>query len=249
MQTSKHLHKNFLLVSDDFEEESHRPRLNSALSDLGQFNNILRELKYPPPSISADYGDFGGGQLTEAYEYIAEQLEVRWKNGPTLKLDYIKELANKVLNQLKLVSITLGTENNPNEIFENLNFSGQKLQNSDRVRNLAFSQFNDPEAMAQIYNSGWQPFEKKFDAEERSDTFPGYIFPFSLVHNPGTNQARCVEDLREHWESQVTSTDPPTKFASTVIKDLSKCAPTYLALRTGKEGNFPVSYWTNTREV
>ena len=91
--------------------------------------------------------------LRWAYRYFAKKLEED-------KDKYeIKKLFD-VIRRLKIVMIKLDPDDNPNRIFETLNYRGKELGQSDLVRNFFMMAARDELRANQIYETDWLPMQQ-----------------------------------------------------------------------------------------
>jgi len=82
-----------------------------------------------------------------------------------------------VITGLKLVTIRLEEKDNPNRIFETLNYRGKELAQSDLVRNFFMMSIRDDAKAEQLYNDLWFPMEHGFgsDTKERTENLELFL--------------------------------------------------------------------------
>jgi len=113
----------------------------------------------------------GYPSAVEAIRYFHEEL-ISWVTRERLNIPQSRILTaviEAVLCDFKLVSITLGEEDDAQVIFETLNGHGAQLHATDLIRNFIFMradrESNDAD---RLYESLWVPFEDSFWTEEQT---------------------------------------------------------------------------------
>ena len=96
-------------------------------------------------------------QVTKASRYFNDMLSQGDKRGVPFDL---RKLKNCVTNSLDIVSITLTFDDNPNRIFESLNYTGISLGASDLIRNYLFMNIREVERQDNTYNEYWYPMQE-----------------------------------------------------------------------------------------
>jgi hypothetical protein len=105
----------------------------------------------------------------EAIWYFNEQL-TDWigQDGEMQGTARINALAEAILRDLNIVSISLGEDDDAQIIFETLNGHGAELHATDLIRNFIFMRADREGAAAgDLYDSLWSPFETPFWLEEQ----------------------------------------------------------------------------------
>ena len=96
--------------------------------------------------------------LHSSTEWLAEN-----KNSPT----HAEALADTLMAQLELVSITLTVDENPQQIFETLNARGNPLTAVDLIKNYVFQNLTGDDRMQErFYLDYWKIFEEDFWTSE-----------------------------------------------------------------------------------
>lgn len=103
----------------------------------------------------------------EAIWFFNERLAA-WlgPDGDTGYPERIDAITEAVLNDLNIVSISLGEDDDAQVIFETLNGHGARLHATDLIRNFIFMRADEVTA-GDLYNSLWSPFETSFWIEEQ----------------------------------------------------------------------------------
>jgi len=155
-------------------------------------------------------GEFSGefnnsSQLYFAYEFFKDMLE-----SEADKYDLEKLL--DCIRRLKIVTIRLEENDNPNRIFETLNFRGKELVQSDLVRNYFMMAIKDDLKTYQIYKDIWLPMQqglgsKTLEQMQNLETFLRH-YVVMIKHNTiKKNQiyAEIRQKLKYSSEDQVIS--------------------------------------------
>jgi len=121
-----------------------KPKLRPTESDRKLFDLILKG------EFSEEFN--GGSQLYFAYNFFNDMLE---NNKDKYDLEKLLDCIRK----LKIVTIRLEERDNPNRIFETLNFRGKELTQSDLVRNYFMMAIKDDSKAYQIYKDIWLPMQ------------------------------------------------------------------------------------------
>jgi hypothetical protein len=210
---------------NQFEEYSGRPKIRPTNRDLAQFNAVLQRLKGLPVVAPEAFGDTGG-DLLNAYLKLFADLGGRLKDlqvGPTedlteAKVDYLATIQRTVLDDLRIVEILLGDDDDPQQVFESLNTTGEPLDVIDLVRTDVFYKLADQPAEAQaLYNGPWHFFEEALGADLND-----YFFPYALIRKPTTTKAQVFTKLKEDWTG---------KSPTDILAELQQYVPAYLSLR------------------
>lgn len=172
-------------------------------------------------------------RLVEAYLFFYNQIEemaLNKSNGNSLFLESnIKEIYHRLdaLEQafkryLEIVVIDLDEHDNPQVIFESLNYRGVPLTASDLIRNFIFLEItNQRKPVEQYYKDYWEEFDLKdsktnqyfWKAQEKSGRYfvprmDLYIFNY-LVLKTGKDisQGRLYQEFLEYWKSYSCKVD------------------------------------------
>jgi len=131
----------------------------------------------------------------------------------------LSRLCNSIISRVSFVMITLDKEN-PFAIFESLNGSGQKLEESDLIRNQVFMQMplDEQDSFDQNY---WQPFESSMSAEQGIPAIPLTDFYRDFLMKSGGHVKRgsVYVKFKEHIEHLGNS--------ALIVSSLNSYAGTY----------------------
>jgi len=134
-----------LLFNEYAKKAEDKPKLRPTEGDRKFFESILTGESLP----QSDYSN----QLVAAYNFYKNVFE-----NDKEKFD-IEGLLD-CIESLKMVTIRLEEDDNPNRIFETLNFRGKELAQSDLVRNFFMMAIKDPAKADEIYTSVWFPMQQ-----------------------------------------------------------------------------------------
>ncbi len=141
--------------------------------------------------------------LTKAYKYFSGQIENisqpqtgLWDPDPVKQLE---NLYHAIIRRLLLVTITLDHNDNPSNIFESLNFKGEKLSDADLIRNYAFMQV-DIERQETFNNNTWKPFEDLFEKNGQLDTslLTDFYYRYLISKNQYFSRARLYTKFTKY---------------------------------------------------
>lgn len=182
----------------------HQPKFRPTLIDGKQFQTILfraaeacdARADVNPNLVVGD----SDGQMTSAFSMCVRHVKSRLVSetdrdaGP---LERLQNLRNTVLESLELVEIRLGSEHDPNEVFDRLNKEGERLGILDLVRNEVLKHLDhDPHVAQAMFSREWKPFEDAFADEPAKAK---YFFPFALTVKDSATQASTFKVLTENW--------------------------------------------------
>ena len=174
-----------------------KPKLRPTEADRKLFNQIIGgEFNVKP--------DFGS-QLYFAHKFYVDRLE-------SSKDKYDIESLLNTIRKLKLVTIRLDEKDNPNRIFETLNFRGRELAQSDLVRNYFMMTIRDETKANQVYENVWYPMQQSFGSHtwERIENLEMFLRHYVVMNEHEfvkENQiyAKIRERVKDLSESQVIS--------------------------------------------
>ena len=95
-------------------------------------------------------------QVVKAWQFFDRILR-RGDDGNSINLRRLKIC---VTDRLDLVSIALDSSDNPNRIFESLNYTGMPLTASDLIRNYFFMNIRDTNRQDSAYDKYWYPMQE-----------------------------------------------------------------------------------------
>ncbi|NTV14184.1 MAG: DUF262 domain-containing protein [Desulfobulbaceae bacterium] len=180
----------------------------------------------------------------EAIWYFTKKF-IKWvKDGTEIEIPNRAEiLATSILQDLKIVSIILGEDDDAQIIFETLNGRGAQLHATDLIRNFIFMRADrEGTDSEKLYNESWSKFESGYwnDEQRRGRIRKPRIEWF--IH--ASLQAELQEEVdlgRLYFEYRryvFNGTTPKT--AQTQLDSMSKYAVQYKELVSG-EGTSPIA--------
>ena len=174
-----------------------KPKLRPTEADRRLFDLIINGERLEAPSE--------GSQLYFAYNVFKDLLE-------TSKDKYDMDTLLDCIKKLKIVTIRLDERDNPNRIFETLNFRGRELAQSDLVRNYFMMAIRDAIKANQIYNDIWFPMQQGLgpNTSERIQNLEAFLRHYIVMNKHKfvkENQvyAEIRERLKDSSEDQVIS--------------------------------------------
>ncbi|MYH67273.1 MAG: DUF262 domain-containing protein [Dehalococcoidia bacterium] len=204
------------------------PRLRPTISDIAQFREILSCLRNPRPRFEGVGSGEKTGRMTEAWAVIRRRVREICADDDddgALSPDKLYDLLLSVAERIELVSITLGVQHDPHEVYERLNTGGEPLKVIDLTRNEVFL-VAGPEATERFYYDYWGPFEENLGIQYQDS----YFFPYALIRDSSTTKARMYETLRTYWKGTVTQGKAGEQAAQAIVQDLEEFLPSYHAL-------------------
>ncbi len=231
--------------------EDNQAKLVPTPRDNAQFNNVLRNLNHPQPSLLPNLG-MEKGRLSEAYartqDKLSETLDLIGSTEDRESFDFLREV---FFDKLEIVQIVLTKSHDANEVFDRLNTSGRPLRVIDLVRNEVFQGVANISEASQLYDHSWEPFEKALlgtasekEVADRQRQEDNFFFPYCLIHDQNAAKNRLFVHLRKYWDSFTTNADGLDK-AELIVEDLRLYIEPYLALHAGdKPANIGANLWS-----
>jgi uncharacterized protein with ParB-like and HNH nuclease domain len=166
--------------------------------DSDVFNDVI---------LNNDLSAYKDHKIYKAYMYFKKLI-----NSGEIDLG---DLKSRVTSNLAIVSIVLDTKDNPNVVFESLNFKGQPLDAVDLIRNHLFMNI-DLEYQQDVYEKYWLPMEQKLE---------GTLTEFFRHYLIGMNIQVKQNEIYMKFKNYLGNRD-----AIEVLKQLSKYANLYAKL-------------------
>ncbi|MGA2876986.1 MAG: DUF262 domain-containing protein, partial [Nitrososphaerales archaeon] len=149
----KQIEEHFLFNEDAAKDED-RPKLRLTKADREAFEQIIQ---------GENLGSANASQLIPAFAFFTVLLE-------TFNAKFDSSKLFDTIRKLTLVTMRLDEKDNPNRIFETLNYRGKELAQSDLVRNLFMMSIKDDVKAEHAYNHTWFPMEQGFGPTTRERT-------------------------------------------------------------------------------
>jgi len=208
------LYKQYLFNQDG--KDKNKPKLIPTIQDYYQFYHLFRDIKILPPKLPTPYGE-ENNKLKAAEIYLLKEIKNRCFDKNKFDCDKATNLTTTILEKLKFVQIALGSNQEPQQVYDALNNRGMKLETTDILRNKIFQHVSSqPENADAFYNNNWRPFEN-----ELGNRLDDYFFPFALANKPSITKTSLASELGDKWKNS----DPDK-----IVSELRVFLPTYHAL-------------------
>jgi hypothetical protein len=255
-----------------------RFKLTPTPSDRGLFHDVI-ELDHPKVRAK-HYRYYWGGSVPKntpfralrAYELFRRWVSDFVQNGPSdvdpdtedtteaggqevtpeLAEDRLEALLRALLEQMKLVVITLGEGDDAQVIFETLNSKGEPLLAMDLVRNNIFHraerQFVERQSGSaeKLYQEVWDPFDGNWwrePAPNARPTRPRIDHFLAHVLSAETGQAIALRELYAEYRAFAMPRGKPRfENVEDELRVLQKHAPTYETLEGAKNSNATMAW-------
>lgn len=211
------------------------PKLRPTLGDSRQFQTLIAQAAskagvgdWVQASPATAPGD-PDGALIEGYEVINKRIDRELNERGENAFETLDDLRSSVLDSLEFVEIRLGSENDPNEVFDRLNNVGEKLGIVDLVRNDVLKNLDsDPQKAQSVYSNDWLPFENSFADDQAKAK---YFFPFALTLDSAATQSSTFATLSKHLTS---SRDSDEVAVRDMVRVLRRHQIAYNAIASGE---------------
>ncbi|MDE2928343.1 MAG: DUF262 domain-containing protein [Acidobacteriota bacterium] len=170
------------LINEFAEDPEERIKLMPSRRDREPFDDLISNSRILD----------GTKQVAKAWQYFDRKLRRGDNNGNSIDL---KKLKICVTDRLDIVSIALDSSDNPNRIFESLNYTGMPLTASDLIRNYLFMNIRDVNRQDSAYDKYWYPMQERL-GRYLDDFFWRYLMmDGSLPRNNSKDIFDGVRDL------------------------------------------------------
>ncbi|MCR5184326.1 MAG: DUF262 domain-containing protein [Opitutales bacterium] len=185
-ELSEKITKDYLLLDGD--ESSEKVKLKQTASDADSFKRIISGDLEEKAKDRTKY-------LLKNYKFFKSKLEAR---------EYDVERIYKTIEKLEIVKIDLQVKNDDlrtiQTIFEKINSTGKKLEQSDLIRNLLLMT-SSVEEQERLYKTYWIPLEDKYVDPENVSDFSKY-FLMMKIQNQIKNTDVYMSFKRNYLEGQ-----------------------------------------------
>ena len=131
---------------------------------------------------------------------IQEFLEEKGDSIDRFKL--LESLENTILDKMRIVDVSLHDQDDPQDVFESLNYTGIPLSNWDLVRNFLLMHYDEPDKQDEKYSSLIEPIQQNIkDVED--DFLRNYLGMKGKV--------TTTRNIYNHFKELMTSTSPVDK--------------------------------------
>lgn len=143
------------LLVNPFKKGNDYVKLLPTQADRPAFLNLIRE----PGAVPS-------GRIGEAYAFLDPKLRTASIDLETLKRNIVERLA--------VVSITLGSDDNPYLVFESLNAKGERLTQADLIRNFFFLKIH-ADKQDDLHSRFWAPMQEALVGEQLTEFVRHYL--------------------------------------------------------------------------
>lgn len=201
------------------------PKLVPTLQDRHTFYDILESalpkaawnFTSDPPDKKPRTSKTLENQWKRMQNHVAES--VISSNGKFDRVAFDRMLG-AIKKSLRVINITLESNDDANAIFSRLNSRGVPLELSDLVRNEVFSKFGPGEGAKadKWFHKEWQPFEKTIPSDDLSAFFP--VYAYIILKGKVTKSAAFVA-LQGKWKKE---------SPAAILADLKRYSPFFSSL-------------------
>ncbi len=174
-----------ILFNEYAKKPEDKPKLRATEADRKALSSIVDG----EPESSFD----GGSQLSRAYWFFKYRLHA---NQEKYNIEGLLDLIRK----LKIVTINLGEQDNPNRIFETLNFRGKELGQVDLIRNYFMMGLGGGSLADKTYQSLWYPMQEGLGSNtvERIENLEDFLRHYAVMNKQAFVRAdRVYGEIRE----------------------------------------------------
>lgn len=173
--------------------------------------------------LSTVYAGEPAGQIGDAYKWYHRRIAAL---ATEPDFDFMK-FENAVLLRLIVVEINTSDDDNINQIFNTINYSGMRLSAIDLIRNHSFMQFDTAEA-AEVYSEIWKPLEDLLGPESRLSQ---YFWAQLVRTNPKATQRDLYAPFQKHLDDLRRARGAtPSEVARSELTRLKAEAPIFLGI-------------------
>ncbi|HWQ66435.1 MAG TPA: DUF262 domain-containing protein [Methanospirillum sp.] len=191
--------------------------LNSPRSGEGQYVVIPTRV-----DKAALYHIFNEDYSFEYDSQIVECFDFFWRMIDESKDLDLNTLQQVITEDLCVVYIELDQGENPNQVFEALNYRGVPLEESDLIRNFFFASLESPDIAEAQYDQFWKPMEDRF--ENRQELISRFLRYFSMR----TGETIRIGEIFERIRKTYLSADPD--IIRLLLRDINRYSDYYLRL-------------------
>lgn len=152
-----------LYLTNRYKRGDEKPKLVPSKRDRAPFRAIV-DGETPPVD----------SRVGQAWRYFDGKLSA----GGAIDLEKLKI---RVTDCLDMVSITLEGDDNPNRIFESLNYTGLSLSATDLIRNYLFMNIRDPRKQDDVYEKHWYPMQEELSRAKNVDRQTMFFWRYLMM--------------------------------------------------------------------
>lgn len=208
----------------------------------GDFENFSAAMQREQEPVALDSEDL----IARAHEFFKGEIHTWLTSEPSLIEDRATDLADTLQNRLKLVTITVDSNDHPNMIFETLNARGTPLQAWDLVKNyLLYKERELGRSDKALYTKHLQPIEEDgwWTSPEQTSAhnIDLFLFYWLVMRTREKVRADDVYPALQDYAEDIQPTD--------VAQDLRESAAIYRSLMTGGYGEQVDEYLRRWRSL
>jgi hypothetical protein len=161
--------------------------------------------------FNEDYAFNSDSRIIECFEYF-------WRCLESTGYDIVP-LYDVLMNSFCLVYIELQDDENPNQVFEALNYRGIPLDEADLIRNFFFSKIKPVRSAEETYHQYWKPMEQIFDY--RQNLLSSFLRTFFMKNGDFIKKGELFDVVRRKFHT--SSSEDVISLLRTLLHD----APRY----------------------
>ncbi len=162
-----------------------------------------------------DYNFEHDSRIVECFDFFWRKID------ESRDLD-LMSLQQVITEDLCVVYIELDQGENPNQVFEALNYRGVPLEESDLIRNFFFASLESPEVAESQYDQFWKPMEERFGNHQ--DLISRFLRYFCMRTGRTIRAGEIFESIRRTFLGA-----PPDEIKG-LLQDINRYSDYYLRL-------------------
>jgi uncharacterized protein with ParB-like and HNH nuclease domain len=162
-----------------------------------------------------DYSFNHDSRIVECFDYF-------WRRIDESRDIDITTLQQVITEDLCVVYIELDQGENPNQVFEALNYRGVPLEESDLIRNFFFASLETPEIAEEHYDQFWKPMEERFG--NRQELISRFLRFFCMRSGIMIRSGEIFESIRKRY---LKSSPDDIRL---LLRDINRYSEYYLRL-------------------
>jgi hypothetical protein len=225
------LAESYLLVSAAGAMKN-EPKYRPTVLDTSQFNVVLRSMRHPDVVVIEQPQGPEAGRMVQGLKLTQRLLKKQFDGmEDEVAVEWLWEFASCLLTGVRFVSITLGDDHEPTEVFDRLNARGEPLKVIDLVRNDVMKVVaKDLDKAVPLRDQFWLPFHDAFGGNESAEQ--KYFFPLALTRDQSVKKSQVFEMLARRWDRMRDDSEnrSPENLVRIAIDDLREYQDAYCAL-------------------
>ncbi len=164
---------------------------NSNVKGDDKYKILLSDNK--PLRDILDHNSLKSDRLSKNFKFFTSQLE---------KEDLDIDVLWDGINKLKLITITVEKDEDPQAIFMSINSTGKVLSQTDLIKSYIMIQYDD-DTQKELYEKYWYSMEKPL-TENKVNHFEDFIRFYLIIHHSNTNinQNAIYEEFKKYIEEK-----------------------------------------------